>query len=242
LFYYFLINIPINADYRYFKPAIIQDSDGYTNIRQDASSESKIIYKINDNQIFWVEDYKPDASWNKVVYKREDENGINLDYSYRTGFIHSSRIKFLDHLTSIKKSGEKKGEYVIFSDDDITINISVRLFNKDNHTVSYSNENGVIIIDNYTPWGADNFQYFERNNAINELQSISIQNQKDTLAFHKNDIINIYFINLDLCRVYKKGNTIFIVMHNADGAGSYDVVWVVKNSKEVNRYNMNTKI
>lgn len=61
----------------------INDPDGYTNVRRLPNTESKIMYKINKDEIFQVEELPDAKDWYKI-FKYKD--------SYE-GWIHKSRVR-----------------------------------------------------------------------------------------------------------------------------------------------------
>jgi hypothetical protein len=63
--------------------AVIDDPDGYTNVRKLPTSNSPILYKIEENEHFTVEEYVKTSSWVKIF----DYNG------QFEGWIHKSRVK-----------------------------------------------------------------------------------------------------------------------------------------------------
>lgn len=68
------------------KAAIINDPDGYTNVRSAPNSNSDIVKKIYDGEVFYYEP-SPDAKW-VIIYKDEDA-------TIPIGYMSSSRIKTL---------------------------------------------------------------------------------------------------------------------------------------------------
>ena len=62
---------------------IINDADGYTNIRKEASTKSQIVGKILQNEYFFYEEYN--SNWCKIT----TQNKVK-------GFVHKSRIKNID--------------------------------------------------------------------------------------------------------------------------------------------------
>jgi hypothetical protein len=67
--------------------AVIDDADGYTNVRSYPKINSKVLYTIKDEEIFVVEEYKEESNWLKIFeYKGKFE-----------GWIHKSRVKKVDN-------------------------------------------------------------------------------------------------------------------------------------------------
>ena len=73
------------------KLAIINDPDGYTNLRKEKSPDSEIISMVFSNQVFY---YRPNAeeSWWKVTVYQFIEDNIE-------GYMHKSRILPIDQLS-----------------------------------------------------------------------------------------------------------------------------------------------
>lgn len=66
--------------------AMINDSDGFVNVRVDKSTDSEVLFKIKENDFFLCE---PTAdNWWKISVFYE-----------KTGFVHKSRILFIKDLT-----------------------------------------------------------------------------------------------------------------------------------------------
>jgi len=65
--------------------AMINDSDGFTNVRKDKSIDSQIVIKINTGQLFYCESSSED--WWLVSFFPADDKGI--------GYVHKSHIKFV---------------------------------------------------------------------------------------------------------------------------------------------------
>jgi hypothetical protein len=70
----------------FMRPAIINDRDGYVNIREAPNAQSKIVRRIKENEIFYFTPLSK-AEW-YPVYLREALPSL--------GYIHKSRIKTYD--------------------------------------------------------------------------------------------------------------------------------------------------
>lgn len=60
--------------------AVIDDKDGFTNLREQPNSEANIVAKVFENEVFIVKSM--DGNWWEI----ELQNGVR-------GFMHKSRIK-----------------------------------------------------------------------------------------------------------------------------------------------------
>lgn len=81
------------------RPGIINDEDGYTNIREKPFRNSAIIGKFLKNEIFYYTPVSGEEWW--PVYKKEGEPQI--------GYIHKSKIKtYADFSKEIKEKVDKE--------------------------------------------------------------------------------------------------------------------------------------
>lgn len=71
-------------------PFLVQDKDGYTNIRKAGSSSSEIIRTINDGEVVFGTFL--DNGWVKIEFSAEHDGKI-----IKGGYIHSSRLKKLSN-------------------------------------------------------------------------------------------------------------------------------------------------
>ena len=56
----------------------ISDPDGYTNVREEKNSKSKILFKINEGEEFYI--------------KSKDTDWWEIEFNGKSGFVHKSRI------------------------------------------------------------------------------------------------------------------------------------------------------
>ena len=89
------------ADSRHF--GLIQDSDGYVNVRDQASTQSKVVDKLNNSAV--------------VSFSGEAENQFSyvLYANDGSGYVHDSRInKFKDFQTwKLQSSNTQNASYVL---------------------------------------------------------------------------------------------------------------------------------
>ncbi len=89
--YHFQLNLHTQTELKYVSSdrvntnrAVIDDPDGYTNVREGRSTATKIIFKIYDNQQFNVI-YNSQSNWWYIIM----DDG-------RQGYMHKSRIRILN--------------------------------------------------------------------------------------------------------------------------------------------------
>jgi hypothetical protein len=206
--------------------AIIQDKDGYTNVRKDASTKSEIIYKLVDNEVFFHYEAAFDSdvdneNWVYVMIPRNHFSIItDLEKPYYYGYIHRSRLKPLNQLEKIPYPQKDKLIFQISKVDTLEKKV-------DN------------LIDGYAPYGLD--IYLHQSTQVNSLKML----WNDKLIPQPNilisDLYNMTFEEGEYnsskhqFEYYKNNESTFLVQECADGGGYYQIVWVVKDQKIVQR-------
>jgi hypothetical protein len=108
---------------------IINDKDGFVNIRESKKADSRIVGKLyNDSPFSYEEDDK--ADWIRVLEgSSETENFVG-------GYIHKSRIFPLSKLKSIKNRRFFKDSCVAIN-DSLTVILKCEKFNQKKHKLFY---------------------------------------------------------------------------------------------------------
>ena len=75
---YFIIFLSITS---FSQLAVIQDNDGYTNLRETPDSNSKILYRIPDSEVFSYYDIDDDSDWIKIGVSKNKFSKICLLYT-----------------------------------------------------------------------------------------------------------------------------------------------------------------
>lgn len=218
--------------------AVINDKDGFVNIRKDKSARSALVGKIHDDDIFLCgdEDDNDKSDWIKIYRQDFDRNGID-------GFIHKSRIFPLSKFKSIKNVKSYKDSCVAVN-DSLTIIVKSRLFNPKIHKLSYSkpgqNGNGqkeLMKIDGNHIWGTDG------DLPHTKISSVKILKKGISIIIPKESFDDLYEPSFRTLHVYfGKNDTIYIEMDNGDGAGAYSIFWIIKNGQYSKRYIDNSNV
>jgi len=226
--------------------AIINDKDGYVNVREEKTTKSDIIGRVFDGDIFMVaSDYDTDNWWNifysttlsqleqyKKNYYVETLN-YNSENIYIQGYIHKSRFILIENIPSISKEHcERTSNSVVIENDSIVLQIETAAFNEKKHTIKKNQSGFVVSIDNLEPKGVDGSL---PNIEITNL-SLSINNK--IINFEKSHFIDLYEPNLELINLHfdSNGNWILYMPYNSDGAGGYFAAWLIKDNVVVRRY------
>ncbi|MBD1384494.1 hypothetical protein IDJ75_04320 [Mucilaginibacter rigui] len=209
--------------------AVINDKDGYVNVRKDKNINSYVVGKLDINSIFGIWEQGDDKSdWVEIYSQLGDNKGIQ-------GYIHKSRIKFLSSFNSIKNV-HYQDNFCSAKNDSIKIRINSSKFIAKAHRVKYNkptNNEGSYIesIDNKPIWGTDG----ELPKRGISLVSVIIKGK--AIQIPKSAFNDLYEPRFSTLNVYLGiNNTIYIELDNSDGAGYYTGIWVIKNGHYQKRY------
>jgi len=213
--------------------AIINDKDGFVNVRKEPNVKSAIVGKLYVDDIFGVdEDDNVDVKkleWLKI-YKQDEHHGLQ-------GYIHASRNFFLSNFKTIRNL-RIYSDSCVCRNDSLTVTIKSAHFKAHYHKLSYTvgDKTQHIAttldkIDGNHIWGTDGGM---PKRAITSLKVI-IDGFK--IDIPKKAFDDLYEPNYSTATVYLGiNNTIYIKMDNSDGAGGYAVIWIIKNGKYLKRY------
>jgi len=188
--------------------AVIQDEDGFTNVRKIPDSKSEITHKIKDSEIFSYEESEND--WVKV-YIPKNKYHLNCDQQDTIiGYIHKSR------LNPIEKLKPYSGTEFSFKYKLADFSLKNKISNFDGKWLTKINGRRVYGTDGNIP-------------------KIEIKKIEVKLNGHSIDIADVFYTDLFECDnnvVINKNKSDYIVHQwNSDGAGAYLLVWVFGNQK-----------
>ena len=198
--------------------AVINDKDGYVNVRKEKSVHSKVLKKLDNNTLIFVLEY------DKAYYG-------NWIYADNEGYIYNDRVKWIHNFPQIAK-GIAKGNTIVFEGKEIQVTLATEKFDKDKHSFKYHKEYRDVIekIDGKLFWGTDG------NMPKKEYKSIEVKIGGKQVSIPQSAYSDLYQPNLytDLNFVYnfvyydKDNDILYIVANNGDGAGAYTVCWQIE--------------
>ena len=194
--------------------AVINDKDGYVNVRKEKSVHSKVLKKLDNNTLIFVLEY------DKAYYG-------NWIYADNEGYIYNDRVKWIEKLPKIAK-GITKGNTIVFEGKEIQVTLSTEKFDKDKHSFKYHKEYRDVIekIDGKPFWGTDG------NMPKRQYKSIEVKIRGKQVSIPQsayNDLYESYLYTEFNSVHYDKDNDIlYIVANNGDGAGAYMVCWQIE--------------
>ncbi|MBJ9430993.1 SH3 domain-containing protein [Acinetobacter baumannii] len=206
---------------------LIQDKDGYVNVRENSSLSSKVTSKLNNNEIV------------SCVMDEETNNFCLVNASNgATGFVYKNRINNFSGYTSIKLSQYSR-EKVIYSDKNIIVEVYAKkaisdpkLYKTFKGKYKYFNNKKFFGTDGSLPDNnfiqLDKIIVKEKDNRI-EISRTELEQYffpKDGIDEGKNELADF--------KIYYLNNNIFILnTFNNGGAAAYNIVLNIKNGKLV---------
>ncbi|HEM7452066.1 SH3 domain-containing protein [Acinetobacter nosocomialis] len=205
----------------------IQDKDGYVNVRENSSLNSKVTSKLNSNEI--VSCVMDEGTNNFCLVNAS--NGV-------TGFIYKNRINNFSGYTSIKLS-QYSSEKAVYSDKNIIVEVYAKkaildpkLYKTFKGEYKYFNNKQFFGTDGSLP-----------NNDFLQLDKIIIKDKDKKIEIGKNDIEQYFFPKNGIdgdkneladFKIYYLNNNIYILnTFNNAGAAAYNIVLNIKNGKVI---------
>ena len=194
--------------------AVINDKEGYVNVRKEKSVHSKVLKKLDNNTLIFVLEY------DKAYYG-------NWIYADNEGYIYNDRVKWIHKFPQIAK-GIAKGNTIIFEGKDIQVTLSTEKFDKSKHSFKYHKEYPDVIekIDGEPFWGTDG------NMPKKEYKSIEVKIRGKQVSIPQSAYGDLYesylYTEFNSVHYDKDNDILYIVALNGDGAGAYMVCWQIE--------------
>eukprot|EP01133_Synstelium_polycarpum_P017779 gene17779-21209_t len=181
---------------------LIQDKDGYTNMRNKPSKNGAVVSKITTGQIGMLrEEFAPGHavsehwSWvGKGNYFSSDRLNWKYDPQPAEGYIHRSRYLLVQDLPALK-SELVEGNSRSFGNDSLQVEIFQREFQASKHKIRTVN-GSVDAIDDHFIWGTNGGLPLTETSEI----SVTVKGKKWQIPYQA--IQDAYQPNLERCNVY----------------------------------------
>jgi hypothetical protein len=223
---------------------IVSDTDGYVNVRAQASINARGIYKLNNDEIVYKDEFEEDESnkWMHIFFfvpgatsaKDAERNYVTEvigKVKIMEGYIYKDRLLPVEKLKAFNK--KVTGENVIkLKLDSVSIIVKTGPFEKKKHRLKYNTGDGKYLtsIDGHSIVGSDG------GIPGNEITDFRCNAGRVNINMPVNAYIDLYEPNLSMMEAYSDNKGyIYIVMHNSDAAGSYIVIFVIRKNKYYKR-------
>lgn len=203
--------------------AIVSDSDGYTNLRKEPG-KSEIITKLKTGTIVFGLP-EPNNKWQMIDYSLND--------LAKSGYIHTDKLLYIDNFPSIPMTKDNEN-MVVLSDGKITITITKGKFDHKKHKLQFYKDKFLTEIDGMTFLGTDG------GIPEWEYKSVEILHNGKKILIPAEGLKALYQPNLNntVVNYDQKNETIYIHSANSDGAGGYNVLWIIKKGTYMKRHLM----
>lgn len=198
---------------------IISDKDGFVNVRNSPNISNNIIDTLTNGQLVFC--LEAEGEWRPTDY---DFSGQR-----KSGYIHNSRVKFISDFDKISYENLTDSS-IFFKQDSIKLIVTKTRFNPKQNKLEYhkgdNSKNEMSYLEKINGkeiWGTDgNIPESQYNQFTLILGKEKINLPTDNLY---QPTINNTTVNID-----KKNKIIYISASNSDGAGGYEVLWIIENN------------
>lgn len=207
----FLLTAALSVQLSFAQFAKVTDKDGYVNVRENADAKSKIVGKINSDEIVYIFESDP-------VHK----NWANVT----NGYIYSSRLKYIQSYQKIPPS-VRDANKATFASGNIKVNIVSGKFNFKENEKDFTSTLQGDFYKGQQVWGIDG--------TIPKTHYISITAQigNKTIQIPAEEIENLFQIDnkSTTCYYDRENDTLYISMNNSEGAGSYVGLFIIEKGQ-----------
>lgn len=212
------------------------DKDGYTNIREKPTTNSRIIDTAVKYELLFGANY---FCGEDIDFSNVPPNWIPVMKNYGTpiGYVyHDNILPFDDMLFIQSKQNPEDSDTLICSNDTLSVLLILKPFDLDQHTIEYVDDfrgRNIPYIDGEFPKCMGKSEYTKENclddREIKELM-INIREKRYTLPI---DVIKGYFNPCCLSVYFGTEGELYISISCGDGGDSYSIMLSVVNGKIV---------
>lgn len=203
---------------------IIVDKDGYANVRKKGNAKSEIIGRINSGEVVMIYQELEKETWHNVFY----EEGATF-----SGFVHTSRLRFLSDLPQIPLLKQEKN-VGFFGNKDIKIQISTKkvLMKDEKKHISVGLRGDLYKGRPF--YGVEVLYPFSDDVEFEKFDNISVTFQGKAIVVPERELetlFDIHEVQYISCHYDKNTHQVFITTSIGDGAGGASVVFVFKDGQ-----------
>jgi hypothetical protein len=217
--FFLLIIFCVCSSHAQAQLAIIQDPDEYVNMRSKPDNSGDVVRKLTLADIFYC--FEPEGEWYPIDVYVKDKS------EYASGYIHKSRVKFIDTYDSVSVSQVSKDK-IVFKNKTIQVEVKIKPFDPKANIIEYDAEHKYVeTINHKRAWGIDGYL----PKVTYDYIWVTIGGNKIVLpAESYNNLFqpNFHFMNVN----YDIDNDMLYIQGlNSDGAGAYIFAVIIKHKK-----------
>jgi hypothetical protein len=195
--------------------AIIQDKDGYCNVRSAPKIGDNVKDKLNNGHVVYRFEVK--GNWAHINYTKGKKE--------LSGNMYADRLKLVSDYTEIPMISETEN-IVTLKKDIIEIAVTQKKFNKNKYKLSYYKDSKEYIefINGKQYWGTDGPM------PKTAYKSIVVYMKGGQIILPPTATANLFEPSLYNTQAYydKLNDILYIESMNSDGAGAYEVIWKIE--------------
>ena len=203
--------------------AVIDDKDGFSNVRSSPELGSNIQDKLENGHFVYCMDTQ--GNWIIADYDIKNQS--------KDGCIYKDRLKLISSFEKIEMIS-KGTNIAVLKKDSIKVTVTTQPFDKSKYRVTYNKESREIIesINGKNYWGTDGLL------PTVAFKSITILWGGKTIVLPETATENLFEAWVkDVAVNYDKlNNVLYIQTSGGDAAGSYNVIWKIANGVYKGRY------
>jgi len=222
---------------------IINDKDGFVNVRESAGMGGNLICQLNNGMVVreslkedtahsnWilVEFYVLKRNAAKIKTKAEDwKPEVMSDHALFSGYIYKDKLLGVEGNNPLER--KETGNELLLFNNSTRIKISRANFQKEKHKIQ-AQEMAAFKIDGRPFIGTDG------EVPRVEIKAFTVEIAQKKVNIPKTIFSDLYQPNFSGSDAYSdaKGN-LYIIMYNSDAAGSYSVIFIIDAQHRVTRY------
>ncbi len=198
---------------------VVEDPDGFTNLRAGPSAEAKIVGKVPAGGVVAIGEPSK-SGWMAVM---QDGPGPSA-------YIHSSRLRSVEKWKTIVPASRGSAKQARLASSGFEVAVAATPFQAEKHRITREG-NGSVRVDGLNPWGQDGGL---PKNGI----ALTVSLNGTAVKLPSECVRNLYEPNPETLTLLTPGSAAqeaFVLMENSDGAGGYCVVWAFKDGRYLNR-------
>ena len=219
---------------------VINDPDGYVNVRTKPGTYAPLLLKLKNNEIVYQDEFeeKRRDNWIHIMLyvpqfknkKKENEDevpGVMKNMMLKYGYVYKDRLLEVEYLPAFNNKMIDDNN-VSFYKDSIKIVIQKGPFEKNKHKLTKMPETD----DLYTKIDGRDFIGTDGDMPRDEIKSFFITIGNNKIQMPPSVYKDLYEPNFDGTSVHLgKNRNFYILMYNSDAAGSYVVLFIFRQDR-----------